>query len=111
GRFLEHSRIFFFLNGESQPTDGDFFIGSADWMRRNLHARVEVITPVLDRGLKRKCYEILTTAIEDERQAWELQSDGSYKHRSGGPETLGSQEKMMQITSARNQFVSDVQSS
>src|SRR5262249_5432909 len=45
GRFLEHSRIYYFQNGTAAPAAGEFYIGSADWMRRNLSERVEVITP------------------------------------------------------------------
>ena len=52
GRFLEHSRILHFANGTESPVDGEFFIGSADWMYRNLSKRIEVITPVLARGPK-----------------------------------------------------------
>ena len=48
GRFLEHSRIFHFAAGQEDPVQGEFFIGSADWMFRNLSKRVEVVTPVLD---------------------------------------------------------------
>jgi polyphosphate kinase len=47
GRFLEHSRIFHFAAGAAEPEQGDFFIGSADWMYRNLSKRVEVIAPIL----------------------------------------------------------------
>ena len=46
GRFLEHSRIFYFANGKQDPVEGEFFIGSADWMFRNLSKRIEVVTPV-----------------------------------------------------------------
>lgn len=48
GRFLEHSRIFHFAAGADHPVQGEFFIGSADWMYRNLSKRVEVVTPVVD---------------------------------------------------------------
>ena len=47
GRFLEHSRIFYFANGKEDPAEGEYFIGSADWMFRNLSKRIEVVTPVL----------------------------------------------------------------
>ena len=50
GRFLEHSRIFHFANGHESPVEGEFFIGSADWMSRNLSKRIEVATPVLAEG-------------------------------------------------------------
>src|SRR5205823_8336797 len=46
GRFLEHSRIYYFANGQESPLDGEYYIGSADWMQRNLSARVEAIVPI-----------------------------------------------------------------
>lgn len=77
GRFLEHSRIFYFYNlGDEQ-----LFIGSADWMPRNLNRRVEAITPILDPGLVKDLQEILGIMLSDNRQAWELQADGSYVQR------------------------------
>ncbi len=77
GRFLEHSRIFYFHNdGEEQ-----LYIGSADWMRRNLSRRVEAVTPIEDPKLTKDLQEILGIMLADNRQAWELQSDGSYIQR------------------------------
>jgi polyphosphate kinase len=78
GRFLEHSRIFYFANGSKTPTEGDFFIGSADWMHRNLHNRVELITPIYDIKLKDKLWEFMDVMLEDNRLAWLLNEDGSY---------------------------------
>ena len=78
GRFLEHSRIFYFRNGQENPVDGDFFIGSADLMYRNLHARVEAIIPVYDRLAKEKLWEILNLYWNDQVQTWSMKSDGSY---------------------------------
>ncbi|MFN3454966.1 MAG: polyphosphate kinase 1 [Pseudobdellovibrio sp.] len=78
GRFLEHSRIFYFRNGMENPVDGDFFIGSADWMYRNLHARVEAITPIYDKIAKEKLWDILQSYWGDQAQSWVMQSDGSY---------------------------------
>ena len=78
GRFLEHSRIFYFRNGQENPIDGDFFIGSADLMYRNLHARVEAIIPVYDRTAKEKLWEILNLYWNDQVQSWSMKSDGSY---------------------------------
>ncbi|MBU4198524.1 MAG: polyphosphate kinase 1 [Verrucomicrobia bacterium] len=103
GRFLEHSRIFYFRNGAADPLDGEFFIGSADWMYRNLLARVEAITPIETRALREKCWEILQTLIRDERQAWEMQPDGSYVQRQPcHPEySLGTHETLMQLTRQR----------
>ncbi|MFP5520733.1 MAG: polyphosphate kinase 1 [Bdellovibrionia bacterium] len=78
GRFLEHSRVFYFRNGKDNPQEGDFYIGSADWMYRNLHARVEAVVPIFDPQLKEKLWEILQMYIHDERQSWHMQKDGSY---------------------------------
>jgi len=78
GRFLEHSRIFYFANGASDPLDGEFYIGSADWMYRNLSRRVEAATPIEDRGARRQLWDILDTSLRDSRQSWELGSDGNY---------------------------------
>lgn len=81
GRFLEHSRIFYFANGNEAPGEGDFYIGSADWMHRNLHNRVELITPIMDVKLKEKLWEFLDIILKDNRQAWILNEDGSYTQR------------------------------
>ncbi|MBN3924926.1 polyphosphate kinase 1 [Nostoc sp. NMS4] len=77
GRFLEHSRIFYFHNN----TQEEIFIGSADWMRRNLDRRVEVITPVKDPDIAKDLQEIMGIMLADNRQAWELQADGTYIQR------------------------------
>ncbi len=77
GRFLEHSRIWFFQN------DGrhEYYLGSADWMPRNFDRRVEVITPVEDPALHAPLRALLETSLADNRQAWELRPDGSYVQR------------------------------
>jgi len=105
GRFLEHSRIFYFLNGAEDPTDGLVLIGSADWMRRNLHSRVEVVTPILDRSLRRRLIEIMELAKRDEKEGWELKSDGVYKliSKKGA---ISSQDQLMQLSMARSQILS-----
>jgi len=77
GRFLEHSRIFYFQNGGQE----EVYIGSADWMSRNLNRRVEAITPVEDKNLAKDLQEILGIMLSDNRQAWDLQSDGNYIQR------------------------------
>lgn len=96
GRFLEHSRLFYFRNGEVKPSNGEFYLGSADWMYRNLHNRVEVITPVWADNLKEKCWNFLETVMNDHRQAWELQESGQYLQRKpkDGTQT-GSHENLM----------------
>jgi polyphosphate kinase len=104
GRFLEHSRIFFFQNGKSDPLESDFFIGSADWMYRNLHARVETVVPIEEKRLRRKLWEIFEVMLSDRRQAWEMQADGSYvqcrpKTRE---EESGTHRKLMELTRLRH---------
>jgi polyphosphate kinase len=81
GRFLEHSRIFWFSAGREDPLDGDFYLGSADWMYRNLNTRVEAATPVEARPLRQRLWGILQVALDDRRQVWEMQPDGSYRQR------------------------------
>ncbi len=77
GQFLEHSRIYYFHNGG----DEKIFIGSADWMTRNLDRRVEVITPIEDSAISKDLQEILGIMLSDNRQAWDLNGDGSYTQR------------------------------
>lgn len=79
GRFLEHSRMFWFANGNSEPVDGDFFIGSADWMNRNLSGRVEAVTPVARKEHRQRIWEIIDVSLQDQRNAWIMQPDGSYQ--------------------------------
>ena len=74
GRFLEHARLFYFRNGG----DEEYFIGSADCMKRNLESRVEVVVPVEDAGLREHLRFLLDVQLSDERSAWEMQADGSY---------------------------------
>lgn len=81
GRFLEHSRVFYFKNGKDQVEESDFYFGSADWMYRNLNNRVEVITPVFAKDLKLRLWDFIETMMNDQRLVWDMQSDGSYKLR------------------------------
>jgi polyphosphate kinase len=78
GRFLEHSRVFWFQGGKDDPLDGDFFIGSADWMYRNLQTRVEASAPIQRPEHKARLWELLSMCLEDRRQAWQMASDGTY---------------------------------
>lgn len=77
GQFLEHSRIFCFHNS-GQP---EYYIGSADWMTRNLDRRVEAIVPIEDPKLIKELQNILDVLQADNRQAWEMASDGTYTQR------------------------------
>ncbi|MGB8687837.1 MAG: polyphosphate kinase 1 [Microcoleus sp.] len=77
GRFLEHSRMFYFFNSG----DEEVYIGSADWMQRNLTRRVEAIARVEDPTIAKELQEILGVMLADNRQAWDLQSGGHYSQR------------------------------
>jgi polyphosphate kinase len=81
GRFLEHSRIYRFEN-DGAP---EFFIGSADWMTRNLSRRMEVVAPVCDPVVKSELDSILRTYEEDNCSAWDMQPDGEYLRRHPAP--------------------------
>ncbi|MDT7856938.1 polyphosphate kinase 1 [Rubrivirga sp. S365] len=78
GRFLEHSRIYYFHNDGGHP---DVLIGSADWMRRNLDDRVEVVVPVEDETARGRLLRTLQFCLDDNRQAWDLAPDGRYTLR------------------------------
>jgi len=75
GRFLEHSRIFYFRAGGEDR----YYIGSADWMTRNLDSRVEAITPIEAPRLQDRLETILETLLSDDRNRWVMRSDGSYE--------------------------------
>jgi polyphosphate kinase len=78
GRFLEHSRIFYFRNDLAH----DVYLGSADWMNRNLFRRIEVAFPVLDKALKKRVItEGLHPYLKDNTNSWELDSNGQYQRR------------------------------
>jgi polyphosphate kinase len=100
GRFLEHARIYYFRNGG----DEEFFIGSADLMKRNLESRVEVVTPVLDPALRDELRFILDTQINDRRSAWEMRPDGSYVQRQprNEAEAVGCQQVLIAAAERRH---------
>ncbi|MEJ7597071.1 MAG: polyphosphate kinase 1 [Kofleriaceae bacterium] len=96
GRFLEHSRIYYFHNG-GKP---EYYLGSADAMQRNLEKRVEVLIPVEDPRLQSELRHILDTQLSDQRGAWDMCHDGSYTHRN----SMGakhSQQQMIERTERR----------
>ncbi len=81
GRFLEHSRVFFFRNDGAN----DVYLASADWMNRNLFRRVEVAFPVLDKALKKRVIdEGLKPYLKDNQNAWELDQNGRYHRKKNG---------------------------
>jgi polyphosphate kinase len=82
GRFLEHSRVLYVANAGAP----EYFLGSADWMPRNLDRRVEVMVPIEDPSLHRRIQGVLETCLRDNRQAWVLRSDGTYEQQQPGEE-------------------------
>jgi len=95
GRFLEHSRIYYFRNDLAH----DVMLASADWMNRNLLRRIEVAFPVLDRSLKRRVIaEGLTPYLKDNSNAWELDSHGHYHRRKsrGKVKAYSAQQHLME---------------
>ncbi|HUR92195.1 MAG TPA: polyphosphate kinase 1 [Gemmatimonadaceae bacterium] len=82
GRFLEHSRIWYWENG-GEP---EYYFGSPDWMPRNLDRRVECAVPIEDSTLHPRMKALLETCLADNRQAWELRPDGTYEQRLPGAE-------------------------
>ncbi|QLH76070.1 polyphosphate kinase 1 [Halosimplex rubrum] len=93
GRFLEHSRVYYFENGARDPdlpTDApgghpEYYIGSADWMTRNLDSRVEAVAPVEDPEIREQLRFVLELLLRDNRKCWEMNADGTYEQRQPGP--------------------------
>lgn len=100
GRFLEHSRIYYFRNAGRE----EYYIGSADMMNRNLQDRIEVLAPVTPPDLQAELREILDINLSDTRGAWEMQSDGTYvQRRPKSPNALGCQEQLMELARRRDE--------
>jgi len=93
GRFLEHSRAFYFLNGG----DEEVYIGSADWMPRNLDRRIEAVAPLEDPSHRVAIRDLMELMWRDNRQAWELSGDGRYRQRSpDGEEEVATHRKLVE---------------
>ena len=96
GRFLEHSRIYYFRNDLAH----DVYLASADWMSRNLFRRIEVAFPILDKNLKRRVIaEGLNPYMKDNTNAWELEPDGHYQRRKarGKQAAFSAQQHLMEL--------------
>ncbi len=111
GRFLEHSRLFWFGNGKADPLDGDFYIGSADWMYRNLNTRVECAAPIEGRRHRERLWETLQFHLTDRRQRWVMHADGSYTPTDDpttanlsvdDPDSQGTHQRLMRLTMERH---------
>jgi len=87
GRFLEHSRLFWFANGG----DDEAYIGSADWMGRNLDRRVEAVVPIEDATLHQKLLHLIDAYLADNCTAWDMQADGSFVRRIPDEENVAVQ--------------------
>lgn len=95
GRFLEHGRVYEFANN-GQP---EYFLGSADWMRRNLDRRVESLSPITDAGIKTELGHVLDVYEQDNASRWDCGSDGVYERRrpAKGEPRRASQELFMEL--------------
>ena len=94
GRFLEHTRVFYFRNGGAE----EVYLASADWMDRNFFRRIETCFPVLNPKLKKRVInEGLKPYLRDNRQAWEMQPDGSWRHRSGRGASYVAQDELLKL--------------
>src|SRR5262249_61457056 len=101
GRFLEHGRIFYFRNGGAE----EYFIGSADCMKRNLESRVEVVVPVEDPGLRSELRELLEVQLAPNRDAWKMQPDGTYVKRAEDDAAKRSQQVLIELAEKRPRSV------
>ena len=91
GRFLEHTRVFYFEHGGEPLT----YISSADWMERNFFDRVETCVPIEDTALRDALMGDLNLYLDDTR-AWELNADGGYERRKSGRKPLIAQERLLE---------------
>jgi polyphosphate kinase len=103
GRFLEHSRLFVFQRGH----ESRYFLGSADLLPRNLDHRIEVVTPVEARPLRKELDVVLDALLADTAQAWSLRPDGSWRriHPPKGEERWSAQDKLMKRARQRGRHV------
>ncbi|HXG28065.1 MAG TPA: polyphosphate kinase 1 [Nevskiales bacterium] len=93
GRFLEHTRVFYFQNGGNP----EYWCASADWMERNFFRRVETCFPIESKPLQKRIWQDLQLYLEDNAQAWELTADGAYRRimPAAGEEPRSAQQRLM----------------
>lgn len=97
GRFLEHARVYYFRNAGAE----EFFIGSADSMKRNLEGRVEVLAPVEDALGRQALRAVLDLQLAPNRDQWAMQSDGTYVRAETEPRDLGCQQALLEWIAGR----------
>jgi polyphosphate kinase len=97
GRFLEHARVLYFHN-HGKP---EYYLGSADLMQRNLERRVEVLAPIDDPRLQAEVRHFLDVQLADQRGAWDMMPDGSYRQRRGDDGARHAQQQMIEHTDRR----------
>ena len=98
GRFLEHSRVYYFRNGGEE----EYYIGSADLMKRNLEQRVEIVVPVEAPALRAELRTLLDLHLADARSAWDMQPDGSYvQRRPEDANAPGCQQRLVALAEER----------
>ena len=98
GRFLEHSRIFWFRNGGRE----EIYIGSADWMPRNLNDRVELMIPISDDSLKQRIKEMILLQLADNQKAYLMHSNGTWIKNVATEDRVCAQEIFQQIAEIRS---------
>jgi len=101
GRFLEHSRIYYFANGG----EAEYYIGSADCMKRNLESRVEVLVPVEKPELQAELRAFIDAQLDDQRNGWDMQPDGTWVQRQPhgkGRKSRGSHQQWIEWADRRH---------
>jgi polyphosphate kinase len=108
GRFLEHSRVFWFGGGQADPLDGEFYIGSADWMYRNLNTRVECAAPIEQRAHRERLWSVLQYHMTDRRQRWTMTADGGYELSDPAELPTDAQSKDVDFLGTQQRVMCDV---
>lgn len=97
GRFLEHSRVFCFAGGHKMPSkENKVFISSADWMRRNMKSRIEVMVPIENATVHEQILgQVMASSLRDEKQSWIMNPDGGYVRKPFGENSFSSHQFFM----------------